>query len=108
MDNNMLERVRVRLKGEEIDSDTLKEYITTASDRINLRLGVESIPKVFESIVVDVAVKMHRRTFYEGIASEGASTLSTSFVDDILSEYNREFDTYKETLKEASKVVKFL
>lgn len=105
---SILERVRIRINDDTIKDDLLNEYITTATDRVNLRFGVNTLPNVLESIVVDVVMKMHRRMYYEGIASEGADTLSTSFVDDILAEYTEELNTYKDSLKNTSKVVRFL
>lgn len=102
------ERVKIRLSDEEvIPKDTeLEEYITTATDRINLRIGTDELPDGMQSIVVDVAVKLIRRKYYEGIASEGADTLSTSFVANVLAEYESEFEQY---LKNNHKrVVKFL
>ena len=38
---------------------------------------------------------MVRRTYYEGISSESVANLSTSFVEDILSEYDREISDWK-------------
>lgn len=93
---DMLERVRKRIPEDTVSDDTLKEYIETMSDRLCLRLGLEILPKIFESICVDAAVKMYRRTYYEGISSEGASNISTTFVDDILNEYMDEINVWKE------------
>lgn len=104
----LLDRVKTRLSDEEImpEDTELEEYITTATDRINLRVGTAELPDGMQSIVVDVAVKLIRRKYYEGIVSEGADTLSTSFVANVLAEYEREFEQY---LKNANKrVVKFL
>ena len=39
---------------------------------------------------------MWRRTYYEGISSEGASNITTSFVEDILAEYDGEIEDYKD------------
>ena len=102
------ERVKIRLAGEKVDDAVINEYVTTASDRIKLRLGASELPEEFESIAVDVVVKMHRRNYYEGISSEGADTFSTSFVEDLLNEYNREFERYVERQKEKDRLVRFL
>lgn len=101
-------RVKIRLPGEKLDDVLINEYVTTATDRIKLRLGTSELPAEFESIVVDVAVKMHRRNYYEGISSEGADTFSTSFVEDLLNEYTAEFERYKEQQKEKDRLVRFL
>ncbi len=111
--NEIVRRSRNRLQGDSVPDNTLFEYVQTAIDRICLRAGVDDLPKPFHSIAVDVVVKMHRRSFYEGIASESADTLSTSFVDDLLNEYTAEFEAYKNRIKNEDtsgslKVVKFL
>lgn len=93
---DMLARVRKRIPEDTISDDDLQEYIDTMSDRLCLRLGLDILPRVFESICVDAAVKMYRRTYYEGIASEGAANMTTSFVDDILDEYMNEITTWKD------------
>lgn len=111
--NSIVRRSRNRLADDSITDDALFEYVQTAIDRICLRLAVETLPKAFESIAVDVVVKMHRRTFYEGIASESVDTLSTSFINDLLDEYADEFQTYKDRKNnedengESLKVVRF-
>lgn len=100
MENDIVSRVRIRIPDKSVSDGILNEYVQTANDRICLRLGVDEVPKLFKSIVVDVVVKMHRRTFYEGISSESADTLTTSFVDDLLNEYSGEFQTYKDRMKD--------
>lgn len=103
----VLERVKLRLKAEEnIDEEVLKEYILSITDRLNLRLDVATLPTTFNSIVVDAVVKMHRRKYYEGIKSENVDTVSTSFVDSILDEYEKEIQDFKKSSKKAK--VKFL
>lgn len=108
----LIERVRKRISDEEEASDeVLAEYIDTMSDRLCLRLGTNILPRLFESICVDAVVKMHRRAYYEGITSEGAANISTTFVDDILSEYADEIALYREQQSNSSgsgKVVHFI
>ena len=78
------ERVMVRLQNEEsVDSTFIDEAILGVSDRLKLRLRVETLPSSFESIVVEAVVKLFRRLNYEGISSESISSLSTSFQDDV-------------------------
>ena len=96
---------------EEVTDDVLKEYINTVSDRLCLRLGVDLLPRLFESACADAVVKIHRRAYYEGISSEGAANITTSFGDDILSEYAEEIERYRERQANScgsGKVVHFL
>lgn len=107
----MLERVKLRLEGEEVSDEVLDELITTMTDRLVLRLGVSDLPEAFNSIVVDATVKMYRRLYYEGIASENVSNLSTSFIEDILNEYSAEISAWKEQQAnsgENKRVVRFI
>ena len=92
----LTERARKRLSEGNIADDILPGYIDTMSDRLCLRLGTEELPKQFETICADAVVKMYRRTYYEGISSEGAANISTTFVDDVLSEYENEISLYRE------------
>lgn len=88
------ERVLVRIP--EIKLELLDELIKTATDRINLRLGLTILPPELESVAVEVVCAMHNRKYHEGIKSEGADTFSISFVDDILKEYEKDFKLYLE------------
>lgn len=109
--DELLERLETRLPDTELTEDQLLEYLQTMSDRLCLRLGAEILPALFSSICVDATVKMVRRTYYEGISSEGAANISTSFVDDILSEYASEISDWKSGQAaggNSKKVVKFL
>ena len=74
MPEEFLDRIYIRLP-EEKNTFLVKEIVQTITDRLLLRLGVEELPKVFESIVVDASVKMYRRTYYEGISSENVEGL---------------------------------
>lgn len=107
----ILTRVKVRLNTDVgLSDELLNELITTAVDRIALRIGADEIPPQFVSIAVDVCIKMYRRMYYEGIKDEGADTIRTSFIDDILSEYTMELNTYKDkiSVQENKDVVRFL
>lgn len=107
----LLKRLNIRLPGTPLTDEQLTEYLTTMSDRICLRLGVNALPPLFNSICVDATVKMVRRTYYEGISSEGVANISTSFVDDILAEYSGEIEDWKggqAASGNSNKVVTFL
>lgn len=92
---DMLERVKNRIPDATVEYEVLEDYINTISDRLCLRLGVSILPNLFESICVDAVVKMYRRTYYEGISSEGAANITTTFVDNILAEYAQEIESWK-------------
>lgn len=109
------DRVLNRLTHDELShgdrEHLIPELITTITDRLCLRLDTDSLPEVFESIVVEAVVKSYRRTFYEGIASEsdGGGGFSTSFVEDILSEYSTEIQRYRENhIASSKRGIKFL
>lgn len=107
----LLMRLKIRLPDTQLTDAQLTEYLTTMSDRLCLRLGAETLPPLFNSICVDATVKMVRRTYYEGISTEGVSNLSTSFVDDILAEYAGEISDWRSAQADtgnSKKVVTFL
>lgn len=108
---NLLARLKLRLPDAQLSDEQLQEYLKTVSDRLCLRLGVEMLPALFESVCIDATVKMIRRIYYEGIASEGVANLSTSFVNDILAEYANEISDWKNNEAESGnskKVVRFV
>lgn len=106
----LLERVCIRLKEENAPEDILLEILETICDRICLRVGESSLPRSLSSLAVDAAVKMYRRQYYEGIISEGADTINTTFVEDLLAEYQEELEEYKRQKQRADpdKRVRFL
>lgn len=91
----VLDRVKIILADEEYSESRISQYIDTVSERLCLRLGVDVLPLSFRSICADAAVKMHRRYYYEGISSENDGGVSSSFVDDVLAEYESEIQAYK-------------
>lgn len=105
------ERVKARLDGEDIaiSPALLAELCDLAQTRITLRVGERYFPEILEPIAADVAVKLYRRVTYEGIASEGADKITTSFVENILDEYADDLDAYKSAKDSADGVrrVKF-
>lgn len=105
------ERVMNRIPDEAVPIAVIDEYVSTISDRLCLRLGVDALPALFDSICVDAVVKMHRRKYYEGISSEGAANINTSFVDNILGEYEQEIADWKtaqQNLNGSGRKVRFL
>lgn len=107
----LLDRLKTRVPDTVLTDAQLTEYLQTVSDRLCLRLGAETLPPLFNSICVDATVKMVRRTYYEGISTEGVSNLSTSFVDDILAEYASEISDWRSAQADtgnSKKVVTFL
>ncbi len=90
------DRVLIRKPG--INEILIDELIRTALDRINLRLGVTVLPIELESIAVEVVCAMCNKSQAnnEGIKSENVDTFSVTFVDDILAEYETDFNRYLE------------
>lgn len=85
---------RVMIRIPEIDTVLLGELITTATDRINLRLGVTSLPPELNSVVVEVVCALYNRKYHQGIKDEKVDSFTVTFVDDILKEYDRDFQLY--------------
>ena len=89
------DRVSNRLPNESnVDEIFIMEAIQTIEDRLNIRLGTIVLPIIFESILVDAVVKMIRRQYYEGINTERIDTIQTTFIDNILDEYDKEIQTF--------------
>ena len=102
----VLDRVKARLDAwEDVPSDAwLAEAVQTLSDRVCLRCGVAALPPMAESIVADATVKAVNRRFDAGVASESegqGGTMSLSFVDDLLSEYDRELSALADMARAA-------
>ena len=85
----VLQRVKVRIP--EAKEGVLEELVTSATDRILLRIGKDELPAKLETIAVEIVTKMYRKMYYEGITSESADTLTVSFVENIFAEYEEEF-----------------
>lgn len=109
---SLLERAETRL-AEELQHDPdqsrlfiLREICNLAETRICLRVRTQTLPEILEPIAADVAVKLWRRLSYEGISSEGADKISTSFVEDILAEYEPDLKAYQDSVNQESGVKK--
>lgn len=87
---------RVKIRIPEINDALLSELVQTATDRIKLRVGETTLPVELDSVAVDVVCAMYNRRHHEGIKSEGVDIFSTSFVDNILKEYQDDFRLYVE------------
>ena len=90
----VLERVKVRIP--EAKEGVLEELVTSATDRILLRIGKDELPAKLETIAVEIVTKMYRKMYYEGISSESADTLNVTFVEDIFAEYEEEIKRWME------------
>ena len=88
----IIDRVKVRIP--EAKEAVLGELIVSATDRILLRIDKDDLPPKLETIAVEIVTKMYRRMMYEGISSESADTLNVSFIEDIFSEYEEEFQRW--------------
>ena len=64
--DELLQRLLIRLPDTQLTNEQLTEYLQTMSDRLCLRLGVETLPAIFESICVDATVKMVLRGRHPG------------------------------------------
>lgn len=105
------DRVSNRLPNESnVGEIFIMEAIQTIDDRLNIRLGTIVLPIIFESILVDAVVKMIRRQYYEGIDTERIDTIQTTFIENILDEYDKEIQSYVKTGIGSSNrnVVKFI
>ena len=92
-------RIECRMTGELCDKAVIGEISQTVLDRICIRLGIsneQEFPALFYGVCAEASVKAYRRRYYEGIKSESESgVFSDTFVEDILSEYEKEFETYR-------------
>lgn len=101
----LLSRIQLRIDEADMNIDKLNELLQTVNDRLCIQLTVKTLPKPFESICVDATVKMYRRMYFEGISTESATNLSTTFVNDVLAEYSSEITAYLESKSNQGKVV---
>lgn len=108
---SLVGRVKLRyLEGEDVPGDeVIIEMLETVSDRLAIRLETMELPKQAGSIVVDAAMKALRLRGYEGSTSESAAdggSISSSFIDDVLSAYTEDLSALKKTLHKGG--IKFL
>lgn len=109
---SLLYRVQCRLQGEpgSENASVLQELCDLATVRICLRIREPTLPELLEPIAADVVVKLWRRWNYEGISSESGESISTSFVEDVLAEYDDEFKAYvnQKAADSGKRAVRFL
>lgn len=98
-------RIAARMTGETYDQTVMAELAQTILDRLCLRLGTTEahFPALFISVVVDATIKAWRRRFYEGLTQEGNNSLTSSFIADILTEYEPEIRDYLASTDAAAK-----
>ena len=98
----MIERLKVRIK--DLDEDVAEELLTTAKDRILIRVGLKQtlFPAELESICVEVVNAMYNKhqMKHEGVESEGVDVFSMKFVNDLLKQYDDEFNEYRRILED--------
>ena len=113
----VIDRVEKRL-GEFDNREKLEELTTTICDRLLLRAGVAAFdgegnrkpfPALLESVAVDAVCKAYNQLGYEGITSENVDQISTTFIANILDEYNSEIQAFMEMQeKNDAGVVRFI
>ena len=101
----VIEAIKMRLQDENVNESLIYELIELVHDRLLLRLQVDVLPTCFLSILKDATIKLYRKSYFEGITSESSDGLTTTFVDDVLSEYAFEISEYR---KKRNGKVKFL
>lgn len=92
---------RVKLRRPELDDTMIAELQQSATSRILLRVGGDTLPPALESTCVEIVLAMANRLYHEGIASESVDSLSTAFIDDIVLAYQDDFDLYLAAQKRA-------
>lgn len=95
----MTVKTRVQVRIPDITAELLEEYTKTATDRINLRVGVTVLPPELESVAVEVICALYNRKYHEGIKDETVDTFRTTFIENILNEYERDFSLYLQMKK---------
>ena len=113
----VIDRVEKRI-GEFDNREKLEELTTTICDRLLLRAGVaafdgegnrKEFPPLLESVAVDAVCKAYNQLGYEGITSENVDQISTTFIANILDEYQQEISAYVEMQEKTDAgVVRFI
>ncbi|KYG34914.1 phage head-tail connector protein [Alkalihalobacillus trypoxylicola] len=97
----MIERLKLRIPN--IDDGIANELITTAQDRIKLRIGLfdQSFPVQLESICIEIVAAMYNKHImkHEGTDSESVDGFSIKFVNDLIKQYETELLEYKRMIE---------
>lgn len=109
--DELAQRVLIRFYEDEYkpNEEVVGEILLTVSDRLKIRLEVEELPSLADSIIVDASIKALRLRGYEGSRSESAAdggSFSTSFIDDVLDAYQSDIASLKKSLHKSG--LKFL
>ena len=102
----LIARIEARYsEDEEAPKDeAINEMLCTVHDRLAIRLRVEEVPEIGASLIVDAAMKSLRLMGYEGSRSESTGdggSVSNSFVDNVLGEYEEEIKALHDTVHKA-------
>lgn len=97
---DLIDRLKTRIP--DIDTEIAEELIKTAKDRILLRIESKKsiFPKELESICVEVVTAMYNKHIMknEGVDNEKVDVFSVKFVNNLLSQYDTELESYKRML----------
>lgn len=100
-------RVAARLLEDEAApaQGAVEEMLSSAYDRVSIRLAPYPVPDAALTIVVEVAVKALRLRGYEGSVSESmgdGGSVSNSFVDDVLDAYENDLAALRRSLSSST------
>ena len=83
MSETLLERLKARLDENELSDGKLQEIIDDVTQEVLADTNQSELNAQLESAVISLSVIAVNRLGTEGIASEGYSGVSTSYLDDV-------------------------
>ena len=83
MIETLLERLKARLDENELSDDKLQEIIDDVTQEVLADTNQSKLNAQLESAVISLSVIAVNRLGTEGLASEGYSGVSTSYLDDV-------------------------
>ena len=83
MAETLLERLKARLDENELSDDKLQEIIDDVTQEVLADTNQSKLNAQLESAVISLSVITINRIGTEGMASEGYSGVSTSYLDDV-------------------------
>lgn len=91
----MLEKVK-RLLGLTGDDkkDLIDDIVGIVTERLKIRLGVETVPTKLEYIVIEVSVSRYNKIGNEGMKTYGQEGESISF-NDLFADYEKDIEDWK-------------